>query len=384
MGFCVILMILSLTIGGCLYLVLYPGLKHSDIRWGRRIIGANALLTLLLIFCYFGPWKGQAAIGWVIQGITLWYIVQLFMVVTLLFIRIGRGSYRKIMAVPVNNERRRICLETGAVFGLSMTGGLYGTLIGKDDLVIRELEVPVAGLGDRLQGYRIAQLSDIHLGPFFDLAKLEDLLKRAAEEKPDMLAITGDLFDDEPITMAAAKLLDSYCEAFPAGIYYCLGNHEYMRNLSLVEEALAGTRVHFLKNANQLAVSDQKPLYLAGTAYPMDRSSFQELLTQYTEEAMAGIPDNAVTVLLGHHPEFIDSGAAAGAKLVLTGHTHGGQLGILGIPLVPPVMKYMRGLYKLGNTLGYVHCGNGSWFPFRLGCPPEIAIFNLTKCKKRT
>lgn len=379
MGFCVILMILSLTIGGCLYLVLYPGIKQSDIRWGRRIIGANILMTVLLIFCYFGPWKGEAAIGWLIEGITLWYIIQLFMVALLFVIRMGQLVWRKIMGVPVDASRRRICLETGAAFGLSLTGGLYGTIVGKDDLVIRDYDVPVADLGDRLAGYRLAQLSDIHLGPFFDLPKLAELVERAAAAKPDMLVITGDLFDDNATTVAAAKLLDGYCEAFPEGIYYCLGNHEYIRSLALVEEALAGTRIKFLKNANQLAVQDTKPLYLAGTAYPMDRANFDSLMQQYTQEAMEGIPEGAVTVLLAHHPEFIDSGAAAGADLVLTGHTHGGQLGFLGIPLVPPVMKYMRGLYKMGKTLGYVHCGNGSWFPFRLGCPPEIAIFKLVK-----
>ena len=59
--------------------------------------------------------------------------------------------------------------------------------------------------------------------------------------------------------------------------------------------------------------------------------------------------------------------------------THGGQLGILGIPIVPPLFKYMRGMYKVGKTFGYVHSGNGSWFPFRFGCPPEIAVFTLVE-----
>lgn len=379
MAFCVILMILSLLIGGLLYLVLRPNLQGTSAPWGGRLMGANMLLTLLLIFCYFGPWKGLSVTGWFIRGITLWYILQLFLVCLLGVVRLPRLLYRKMAGVPVDASKRRLCAEAGAALGLSLTGGLYGTLVGKDDLVIREHEVPVADLGEKLAGYRIAQLSDIHMGPFFDLPKLESLLQRAVAEKPDMLAITGDLFDDNATTLAAAKLIDSYCEAFPQGIYYCLGNHEYIRSIDLVEEALAGTRIHYLKNASQLAVEDSRPLYLAGTGYPMDKARFQSLLAAYTQEAMAGIPEKAVKVLLGHHPEFIDTGAEQGADLVLTGHTHGGQLGFLGIPLVPPVMKYMRGMYKSGNTLGYVHCGNGSWFPFRLGCPPEIAIFRLTK-----
>ena len=61
---------------------------------------------------------------------------------------------------------------------------------------------------------------------------------------------------------------------------------------------------------------------------------------------------------------------------MLTGHTHGSQFGIFGLPLFP-VFKYTRGIVEKGKTTGYVHSGNGSWFPYRLGCPPEIAYFVL-------
>ena len=83
-------------------------------------------------------------------------------------------------------------------------------------------------------------------------------------------------------------------------------------------------------------------------------------------------------VLLAHHPEFIDNGAEKKAVLTLTGHTHGCQLGIFGIPLIP-MFKYNRGMFIQGDSHGYVHSGNGSWFPYRLGCPPEIAYFTLRR-----
>ena len=103
---------------------------------------------------------------------------------------------------------------------------------------------------------------------------------------------------------------------------------------------------------------------------------------EYTEEAYKNIPQGAISVLLAHHPDFIDRGAEQGAAAVLTGHTHGGQIGLLGVSIAPPLFKYMRGIYNVdskgnGKTFGYVHSGNGSWFPFRLGCPPEIAVFTL-------
>ena len=117
-------------------------------------------------------------------------------------------------------------------------------------------------------------------------------------------------------------------------------------------------------------------LYLAGADYPVDRAHFDEMRRAHAEKAMARVPVGAPFILLGHHPEFIDDGAAHGAALTLTGHTHGSQFGILGLPLFP-VFKYTRGMVKVGDSTGYVHSGNGSWFPLRIGCPPEIAFFRL-------
>ena len=134
-------------------------------------------------------------------------------------------------------------------------------------------------------------------------------------------------------------------------------------------------------NANDLAMEDRRPLYIAGVDYPMQREQFGYLADAYTQKAMDGIPANAVKVLLAHHPDFLENAAGYGTELVLSGHTHGGQLGFEGIPLVPPVFEYLRGWYSRGATRLYVHPGNGSWFPFRLGCQPEIAVFKLTKAE---
>ena len=235
----------------------------------------------------------------------------------------------------------------------------------------------MAGLGKRLQGYKIAQLSDIHLGVFFDLQKLEELMEQVSRTKADVLVITGDLFDDNRLNYKAAQLIDKYTSAFPQGIYYCRGNHEHIRGIQAIEIALSQTSIRELLNENVLLVDDIRPLYLAGVDYPMDREQFTVLQQLYTKKALDNIPEGAVKVLLAHHPDFLDSAKAYNTELVLSGHTHGGQIGICGISLAPPVFKYMRGMYQQGNTRCYVHCGNGSWFPYRLGCPPEIAVFEL-------
>ena len=121
------------------------------------------------------------------------------------------------------------------------------------------------------------------------------------------------------------------------------------------------------------------------------------------EEALADVPLDAVKVLLAHHSDFIEQGIAHGIDLTLTGHTHGGQFAIGQTALLPVRYRYMRGFYGAGGALGsieggtvslptrvgdlsplgYVNAGAGSWFPLRVGCPPEITIFTLTGNEER-
>ena len=123
----------------------------------------------------------------------------------------------------------------------------------------------------------------------------------------------------------------------------------------------------------------EQPLYFAGVDYPFAHGeAFREQRRAFAAQAFASVPQGAVAVLLAHHPEFIDDGAAHGAALTLTGHTHGCQFGVLGLPLLP-LFKYNRGLVHTGGHTGCVHSGNGSWFPCRIGCPPEIAYFTLRR-----
>ncbi len=204
-------------------------------------------------------------------------------------------------------------------------------------------------------------------------------MEQAAATGADALAVTGDLFDDDDMNAEAAQILDGFVPRFPKGIWFCYGNHEYFRNIEAIEAALVKTRVHVLRDASAMAVDGKRPLYFLGVDYPRLRNLFALDGAASMEKAMEGVPDHAVKVLLAHHPDFFDAAAAHGVELALSGHTHGGQLGIFGVPLVPPVFKYMRGVYRVGITFGYVHCGNGSWFPYRLGCPPEIAVFALKK-----
>ncbi len=307
-----------------------------------------------------------------------WAMVITFLAILFIIIPAAAASmiYRKI---PVDKNKRRF-LKGVALYPAAMAAGsAYGYHYERKQQVKRYYEVKFpAGLG--LSGLTLAQISDVHLGKFFSLDDLRRLLARVAEDEPDMLVVTGDLFDDVNMNPEAAKVLDEAVDLFPKGIYFAIGNHEYYRNWGRTASFLKNTRVHMLVGRAEKVAGTN--LWLAGAEYSFSRDdeSFMQEKAALTQKAVKEIPEAELkqTILLAHHPEFIDDGASLGIPLTLTGHTHGGQFGIFGLPVVP-AYKYNRGMVKIGSCLGYVHSGNGSWLPIRIGCPPEIAYFRIVE-----
>ena len=347
---------------------------------GRALFWAR-ITMLLFDVIGMGWFLGRAILYHLISGpsliietVIVGFMTQLICTAFVLVAVIVRFFWRRMMAVPVDESRRRL-LRHAALYPVVAAGlSIYGGFWERTATVERAYTIPVKRLGAG-EGYRLAQISDIHLGSFFSVAELDKLLRRVASQKPDMLAITGDLFDDVTQNEEAAKLLDRYVDAFPDGIWFAFGNHEHFRGVTAIRQYLSKTRVNVLCNESRKVPS--KNLYLLGVDYPMDRPHFEAQRKNYMQQAMKNLPADVPAILLAHHPECIDDGAANDIALTLTGHTHGSQFGFLGQPLFP-VFKYTRGIVKIGNSYGYVHSGNGSWFPFRLGCPPEIAYFTLT------
>lgn len=360
-------------------------------RWLSRGRIAMVGLDVVSLALFFGLIRRHDGISEALlrAGVILFSMYWMAKLVLMVLVGIGcalRGVYRffvsDIIVTPMDMERRRLLKGAAAFPAAAAAAGVYGGTAGRTSIALREFSVPVPGIDDALNGFRIAQLSDIHLGLFFSLEEWRALLEKAAATGADALAVTGDLFDDDEMNAEAAKILDEFVPRFPKGIWFCYGNHEYFRNIEATEAALAQTRVHVLRDASALVVDGTRPLWFLGVDYPRLRALFALDGAASMEKAMAGVPKNAVKVLLAHHPDFFDAAASHGVELALAGHTHGGQLGIFGMPIVPPVFKYMRGVYHVGKTFGYVHSGNGSWFPYRLGCPPEIAVFVLKKEKE--
>jgi len=317
---------------------------------------------------------------------TVFLLTQLISGGLVIIALIVRAVYRHFhKETPYSPERRKL-LSYGLVYPLmSLAVSLYGNRIERMSVVERFFDIPVKKLPPELDGFKIAQISDVHIGPYFSLERLVSLLNQVAEGKPDLLAITGDIFDNVAMNPEAISIVDSYTDKFKYGIYYCHGNHEHHRGISAIEARLAQSKIHWLVNRSEKVTAN---LYMLGVDYPaaapimssggrgdLDKR-FENQKREFVTQALEGVPYDSVCVLLAHHPEFIDDGREKNIPLTLTGHTHGGQIGIFGYSLLP-LFKYTRGMFIKDDCYGYVHAGVGSWFPYRLGCPPEIVYFTL-------
>lgn len=379
---------------GILALILFLGLISVNFLWTgenkTRLFKILAFTDLTLILIIIGgflirDYIPSAAVELLGSGTTVFLLTQLICGVMVIIAVIVRTIYRKFhKPTPYNPERRKVLKYSLIYPAMSLAVALYGNRIERMNIVDRFFEIPISKLPAELQNFTVAQISDIHLGAYFSLEGLERLLDRIAAAKPDILAITGDIFDDVEINDAAIKLVDSYCEKFKYGIYYCHGNHEHFRGINHIAAELSKTKIHWLVNQSAEVTSN---LYVLGVDYPpaapvmksggrgKQDELFYSQMKEYLEKSLENVPYNATVILLAHHPEFFDVASQKNIPLTLTGHTHGAQ--VWGLHLLE-VFKYTRGMFQDGDSYCYVHSGCGSWFCFRLFTPPEIAYFKLT------
>lgn len=255
--------------------------------------------------------------------------------------------------------------------------GIYGTVHGDRTESIEQVELSVENLPPAFDGFRIALLTDTHIGPYYHYADLDADLYQAYADKADMVAIGGDLINDIRMMPDTARVLTARSGLFPYGIYYVWGNHEYYRNKAYIGSELEKTPVHMLVNSHKSISRSGEKLYIAGADYPWGpKNQIHDEEEKMADQAFSGIPSGSAVVFMAHHSDFITEGMERQAFLTLTGHTHGGQTGINGRALFP-IYEYMRGLYGGNGIYGYVSRGTGHWFPFRLGCSREMTIFTL-------
>ncbi|MFC9330070.1 metallophosphoesterase [Kitasatospora sp. NPDC057015] len=274
-------------------------------------------------------------------------------------------------AGPASPERRLFVARTVAIGAAGAAAavvgnGTYGVLRGPH---LKQVTVPLAKLPARADGYRIAVVSDIHLGPILGRAHTQRIVDTINGARPDLVAIVGDLVDGsvpelgrdaEPLARLRAR----------DGSYFVTGNHEYFSGAAPWVDFVRSLGVHPLQNARvELPGFDLAGVNdLAGTSEgegpDFDRALGDRDLTR-------------TSVLLSHQPVTVHDAVRHGVDLQLSGHTHGGQLWP-GNYLAALANPTVAGLERYGDTQLYVTRGAGAWGPpVRVGAPSDITIVTL-------
>jgi predicted MPP superfamily phosphohydrolase len=291
---------------------------------------------------------------------------------------------RREPAPAVDMERRSLLTGVGRALPLFAVGtSSAGIVAGSSGFEVRQVEVRLRGLPRALDGFRIGQITDIHVGAFIDADYVRATVEAMNKAQVDLQVMTGDLIDDlEQLdeTMAALEA----CRA-PYGMLAILGNHEHWRGLRPIREAYAasarrGSPVRLLVDEAQVLEHAGQRVRVVGVDYPMGRRGMRvkaERMRRSAEVAFQGTSPEEVVLCLSHHPDFFPLAVERGARLTLAGHTHGGQVALLGMPLFRFAFDYMLGRYQRGNGQLYVSGGTGHWLPFRLGVPAEVTLLTL-------
>jgi hypothetical protein len=255
---------------------------------------------------------------------------------------------------------------------LALSSLAYAAFVEARSPLLERLSLRFGRLPADLDGLRIMQISDIHLGTPHGRCNLEQALTITQRERPDLLLFTGDFVSKhEPIGELAALLRGV---SAPLGCYAVLGNHDYWEGPQEIADQLALAGVELLVNEGRELLWKGARLFLAGV---------DELWGGHPnfEATLQGRPAGAFTLLMAHTPLMAEQAARHGVDLQLSGHTHGGHIHL---PLLGPLalphhgQRYERGLHRVGTTTVYTSRGLGG-IPLRLNCPPEVTLLTLLK-----
>jgi predicted MPP superfamily phosphohydrolase len=279
------------------------------------------------------------------------------------------------------DSTRRQFLANGVnlgIVGLSAVMAGAGYHEARRLAAVRQVRIPLHNLPAALDGFRIVQLSDIHLGPTIKGDYLQGIVERCNELQPDLVAITGDLVDGLT-SMLQEDVAPLTALQSRHGTFFVTGNHEYYWDALSWSDLLQTLDIQVLNNTHRIIRHDDARLLLAGATdysahrYVPDHASDPELARRN-----AGGAD--ISILLAHQPKSAFAGAAAGYDLQLSGHIHGGQFfpWNFTIGLVQP---FTTGLHRVEERMWlYVSAGTGYWGPpNRLGVPAEITEITLVR-----
>jgi len=350
----------------------------------RLVVGALAGLVFLATLARLVTIATRSPVaGSVFAAAMCEWIIVLFSAVPLVFVRAAARAVDFVAPTTPNAKpsdddaaspiaRREAIERVGGLAVLGTTGSLmgWGAIVGRYEFVVQEVAVRIPGLPRALDGYTIAQISDIHVGLLVGQRDIARGLELLAEQKSDLVVITGDVVDFDPLYIPAAMRALSGIRARD-GVHAIFGNHDHYTGAAAVGRALRAIGVDVLVNQGRvvrpgdgggfalLGVDDLAAIRLGNGVGPR------------LDLAERDVPDDRPRILLSHQPHTVDAWPGRVA-LQLSGHTHGGQFNP-GFRPADLVMRYVAGRYDVGETTLWVNRGFGVVGPpARIGAPPEV------------
>jgi len=243
---------------------------------------------------------------------------------------------------------------------------------------LRTRDIHIVGLPEAFEGFRVAQISDLHCGPFASGARVAGWVSQVNRLRPDLIAVTGDLIanGEKFVPVVAAELGKLRA---PSGVFASMGNHDYFTDGEALATAIEEAGLTMLRNRGVEVSHGDGRIFVAGVDDTWTRR-------QDFDRALADRPAGMPTLLLAHDPALFPEAAARGVDLTLSGHTHGGQLALpffaRKLNLARLITRFTTGFYRVGDASLYVNRGLGTTGPpVRVGVRPEIGLLTLRRVR---
>lgn len=268
-------------------------------------------------------------------------------------------------------------LSSVLIIGLAFAALLLGVYAARSGPRLKRVKIPLARLPAELEGFRIVQISDLHVGPTIGEKYVQKVVRIANSLEPDLTVLTGDIVDgDIEHHLSGAKALADLRSTHPP--LMVTGNHEYYWNGPAWIAEFEKMGIHVLKNSRRVLNHEGADVLIAGVLDPAvhlaDAAAYPDVPAALGPESAA-----AAKILLAHQPDFAHEASALGFDLMLSGHTHGGQIFPLTL-FIHSVQEFVKGLKSSGSMWVYVNQGTGYWGPpIRFGTVTEITLLELTR-----
>jgi predicted MPP superfamily phosphohydrolase len=298
---------------------------------------------------------------------------------------------KKKKAVVNFDKSRRAFITSSAIFvsGYAFVGASAG-IIGKNKYEITYQKIKIRNLPDNLKGTTFSLISDIHSGPYMDEATMKEYTDVINSLNSDFILLPGDFTNSSkteihPFNNAFKNLKAKY------GIYGTLGNHDYFSDPDYIADAVNNeSPIKMLRNKSQIININGNDLCIMGVEDTRDSGTNRDsILIDYIDKTIKITADenknynDIPKIMLCHKPYIFNNIADKNLDLIVSGHTHGGQivfvkLGDFNLSIAASISKYVSGYYREGNSQMYVSRGIGTVaLPIRLNCPPEITMLTL-------